>query len=96
MSGDGDHEYLSLGSLLTCGLAKAGQLGLGKATNMVATPTLVTSLEGDGLLVAKVSCGFHHTLVIACPPEASSFTSFVFACGWGDGGRLGLGDVSDE
>ena len=40
-----------------------------------------------------MSCGFHHTLVVAVPEYSTRvFTTSVLACGWGEHGRLGLGD----
>ena len=41
--------------------------------------------------------GFHHTLVIAVPPavakrESIVYSSSVYSFGWGEQGRLGLGN----
>jgi alpha-tubulin suppressor-like RCC1 family protein len=102
---DSANEVLSCGSLYVCGLSKAGQLGLGNITGtsssssskqqaaMVATPTLVPFFQSEGYRVAKVSAGFHHTLVIGVPIHAMRvFSTSVFSFGWGEHGRLGLGD----
>jgi alpha-tubulin suppressor-like RCC1 family protein len=81
--------------LILLGLNKAGQLGHGSGSSMVASPTVVKTLSNDGYRVAKVSCGFHHTLIIAVPVHAIRvFTTSLFSCGWGEHGRLGLGNVN--
>ena len=97
---DPDRDWLKSGSLYTCGLGKAGQLGLDFGATSSSdrlhqtVPTLVSSLEERGLRVAKVSCGFHHTLLLATPSAATrTFITQVLACGWGEHGRLGLGDA---
>ena len=127
----GDDVELLCGDLYVCGLAKAGQLGLGpskkggSSSSFVATPTRVSTLDnesdsqgGVGFKIAKVSCGMHHTLVLAVAqsswqtaaddglgggssrpstgtgtaPESCVAETAVFSCGYGEHGRLGLGD----
>lgn len=94
-----NENILTCGDLYTCGLGKAGQLGLGMGSEAksqresqvsgVAVPTLVQQLKNDGYRVARVSCGFHHTLLVATPIHAvRTQTTSVFSFGWGDFGRL--------
>lgn len=83
-------KYFTCGDVYTCGVGKAGQLGLGSNPAAVATPRMV-ALEGN-MKVAKVSCGMHHTLIIATPvPAFRIFTSMVYSWGFNESGRLGLG-----
>lgn len=97
---DDEREWLRSGSLYMCGMGKAGQLGIdfGRQSSSekfhLLVPTLVVALNEAGYKVARVSCGFHHTLILALPSMVvrSSFSTAVFACGWGEHGRLGLGD----
>lgn len=108
-------ENLLCGYLFTCGLNKAGQLGLGemnpsmsrfasKSQSVIATPTLVKYFEREGCLIADVSCGFHHTTVIAVPNNAVGnntrgnvcIETKLFSFGYGEHGRLGLGDEEDR
>jgi alpha-tubulin suppressor-like RCC1 family protein len=59
-----------------------------------ALPTLVSHFDSENLVLAEVSCGLHHTLVIATSSyrlESHRSTS-VYSFGFGDHGRLGLGD----
>lgn len=94
-------ECAAGGSLYTCGLGKAGQLGLGMDkiptsganAGCCARPTLVPFFETEGARVIKVSCGFHHTLTIGVPKQALRvFSPSIYAFGYGEHGRLGLGD----
>jgi len=79
------------------GLNKAGQLGLGNGSGSVTTPQWVAHLHTEGHKVAKVSCGFHHTMIIAVPIHAIRvFQTALFTCGWGEHGRLGLGDEDER
>ena len=93
-------ECAAGGSLYMCGLGKAGQLGVntekipmtGANAGFCARPTLVSYFEEEGARVIRVSCGFHHTLAIAVPKQALRiFSPSVFAFGFGEYGRLGLG-----
>eukprot|EP01035_Chromulina_nebulosa_P017202 gene17201-22722_t len=89
---------LRCGHLYTCGQTKAGQLGLGKPNNnshQINKFTHVSYISDEGYLCGKVSCGFHHTLVIVTPILKSTHIenpTKLFSFGWGDYGRLGLGD----
>lgn len=94
-------ESAAGGSLYMCGLGKAGQLGLGTDkiptsganTGCCPRPTLVPFFEAEGARVIKVSCGFHHTLAIAVPKQATRiFSPSVYSFGYGEHGRLGLGN----
>jgi len=88
-----NEDILTCGNLYTFGLNKAGQLGLNTANGQVATPTLVNALQSEGFKIARVSCGFHHTLIVGIPIHAVRvFITTLFSCGWGEHGRLGLGD----
>ena len=81
------------GDLYCCGLGKAGQLGLpGDGKKLTMRFQKVIHFESNNLLVAKVSCGFHHTLALACPRDGITFAPAVYAFGWNEHGRLGLGD----
>ena len=92
-----EEEILECGQLYTFGLNKAGQLGLGNGTGSVTTPQWVAHLHTSGYKVAKVSCGFHHTMIIAVPIHAIRvFQTALFTCGWGEHGRLGLGDEEER
>lgn len=95
-----DAEFVVPGELYTFGLGKAGQLGVeslpttGGHAGCAYKPALVKALERECMSAVKVSCGFHHTLIIAVPAAAGvmrGYSSFVFSCGWGEHGRLGLG-----
>ena len=87
--------------LLTFGVGRAGQLGHGD-TQVRYAPTRVeapaptaavtagaASWTGDGILA--VCCGMHHTVAVVA--LAAGGTG-VFAWGWGEHGRLGLGDTA--
>lgn len=88
-----NEDILTCGNLYTFGLNKAGQLGLNTANGQIATPTLVNTLQSEGFKIARVSCGFHHTLIVGIPIHAVRvFITTLFSCGWGEHGRLGLGD----
>jgi alpha-tubulin suppressor-like RCC1 family protein len=58
-------DTLMCGSLYTFGLGKAGQLGQGDLCQSSAVPLLVSSLNESGMSVARVSCGMHHTVIVA-------------------------------
>jgi len=75
------------GELYTWGNNAKGQLGLGKNTDMVFSPTLVESLASVPL--AGVACGGNHTLVV-------TRSGAVFAWGSNNHGQLGLGDLTDR
>jgi alpha-tubulin suppressor-like RCC1 family protein len=80
-------------SLYTCGLGKAGQLGNGQSIAMMRTPQLVSWFGDNGYKVAQVSCGMHHTVVLCIPVHAVRvFMTHIFTFGWGEHGRLGLGN----
>jgi alpha-tubulin suppressor-like RCC1 family protein len=91
--GEGANEFLTCASLYTCGQGKAGQLGMGLSLPGSRSPRVVPWFAENGFKVAKVSCGMHHTLVIGVPVHAMRmFSTAVFSCGWGEHGRLGLGN----
>ena len=75
------------GQLYTWGANSKGQLGLGTSSDMVFSPTLVSSLAGVPL--AGVACGGNHTLVV-------TLSGAVFAFGSNNHGQLGLGDLTDR
>ena len=91
---EGEAEYLVCGDLYTFGLPKAGQLGIPATTTKkcIASPQIVSFFPENGYRVAKVSCGMHHTVILAVPVHALRvFMTHVFTCGWGEHGRLGHG-----
>ncbi len=63
-----------------------GRLGIGN-DHAQTLPTLVEGL--NGLKIAQLTCGHHHTLVLT---EAGQ----VFSYGYGGNGRLGHGNEADE
>lgn len=99
---------LQCGELYTCGMNKCGQLGLGTSNandkkssntksnvrNFIATPKKVSYFDNSKYLVAKVSCGMHHTLILGVQLKERGVgaNTAVFSCGWGEYGRLGTGD----
>lgn len=88
-----DDEFLVCGTLYMCGLGKVGQLGMGNIRSPLMVPKEVTFFNENGLKIAKVSAGLHHTLVLAVPVHAvRTFITSIFSFGWGEDGRLGLGD----
>ena len=85
------------GKLFAWGEGRAGQLGLGMGTRLVATPTQVTqvttAMDDTGAEViapcppmARATCGLAHSGALA------RHGGQLFMFGWGDDGRLGLGD----
>ena len=73
--------------------------------NFIATPKRVAYFDcmrserdrAEPYVVAKVSCGMHHTLMLCIAvcqdkPISNPFKTSVFSCGWGEHGRLGTGD----
>lgn len=92
----------TIGDLYCCGLGKGGQLGLsiqlgqlphsGSNAGIALRPVLVPYFEEIGHKVMKVSCGFHHTLVITVPAQSHRiFSPTIYAFGYGEHGRLGIG-----
>ena len=68
--------------IYTFGCNDAGQLGIGSLSS-TAVPTLPQSLSTTPII--SVSCGVNHTVCVSRLGEAYSW-------GWGENGRLGLGD----
>lgn len=88
-----DARNISCGTLYTCGMGKAGQLGHGENVLSLNRPVEVSFMSDNGYKVTKVSCGMHHTLMIATPLHSIRvFMTYLLSCGWGEHGRLGLGD----
>jgi hypothetical protein len=99
-------NLVQCGELYTCGMNKCGQLGLGTSSNdkkssntksnvrnFIATPKKVDYFDNSKYLVAKVSCGMHHTLILGVKLRERGVGAHtaVFSCGWGEYGRLGTG-----
>ena len=85
-------DTLMCGSLYTFGLGKAGQLGQNDLCQSSAVPLLVSTLNDNGMSVACVSCGMHHTIIVALAAyNPRIFSPVVYSWGWGEHGRLGLG-----
>ena len=86
------------GDVYTCGQGKGGQLGLGEDIFETNIPTRIFSFHSLGYKVSRVSCGLHHTLVLAMNIHEnvtfhhSNPTHHVFAFGFGEFGRLGIDD----
>ncbi|GMH76781.1 hypothetical protein TrRE_jg909 [Triparma retinervis] len=80
------------GILYTFGSNKGGQLGTGDIVNRLSPAVVTCSAWRRGAAVARVTCGMHHTIAIAVtltnPPKRR-----VYAWGWGEHGRLGVGHV---
>lgn len=91
--GRGDTSY---GDVYTCGQGTGGQLGLGETILSSSTPARIGSLLSSGFKANRVSCGMHHTLILAINVYDSILSRLrqhsVFACGFGESGRLGLGE----
>ena len=73
--------------MFACGYNEWGQLGLGDTTDR-NTFTAVPALP-DGKVAKQVIAGNNHTMILA---EDCT----VFASGWNDDGKLGLGDNVDR
>ncbi|CAM9550853.1 unnamed protein product, partial [Choristocarpus tenellus] len=83
------HRHAALvtttGLLLTFGCGETGRLGHGDQMD-VSYPKLVQRLASARQAVVSAACGREHTLV-------SMASGQVKGWGWGEGGRLGLGEV---
>jgi hypothetical protein len=64
-----------------------GQLGVGDKENSVV-PTLITGLLKTKTVV-QVTAGYDHTACLTAD-------GLVFVCGFGDSGRLGVGDIESR
>ncbi len=52
---------------------------------------MLTYFNEIGMTVCRVSCGMHHTLVVAMPSNnARMFSTMLYSFGWGEHGRLGV------
>jgi alpha-tubulin suppressor-like RCC1 family protein len=90
------------------GLGKAGQLGLGSSIAKLCTPTKVCISSENSVSIKQVSCGLHHTLILTQSKlnmqhdirrrlSVDDITvNTVYACGYGEHGRLGLGDEENR
>ncbi|EGB10233.1 hypothetical protein AURANDRAFT_5485, partial [Aureococcus anophagefferens] len=90
------------GGVFTWGAGAHGRLGHGDGVSRVA-PTRVAFFPRRDATVRHVACGLHHTLAVAWEPKAGAYdapgdaialTARLYAWGFGDGGRLGTGEVS--
>lgn len=75
------------GGVFTFGYAASGQLGHGSTTECEVNPRKVFELMGS--TVTQIACGNKHTL--AYVPDSGN----IFACGSGEDGQIGTGDVVD-
>ena len=76
-----------------------GQLGNPASTvkPFVPTPLLCAFFPENGLKVCRVSCGTHHTIALAVPVHAIRvFMTHTYTFGWGEHGRLGLGNEENK
>ncbi len=72
------------GLLLTCGHGETGRLGHGDERSR-HFPTVVEAFVGRAEGVVFVACGREHTVAVGESGDA-------FAWGWGEAGRLGIGE----
>ncbi len=75
----------SIGNVYSFGDGGAGRLGHGDE-NSHAEPKLIESLSSENSIVQMSTCGRNHTIVVTT-------RGIAFGFGWGERGRLGLGDV---
>ncbi|GMH81023.1 hypothetical protein TL16_g08796 [Triparma laevis f. inornata] len=73
------------------GSNKGGQLGTGDIVNRLSPSVVTCSAWRRGAMVTSVSCGMHHTLAIAVVGNSHPVKRRVYAWGWGEHGRLGVG-----
>ena len=86
-----ERKGVRTGVLMSFGSNKGGQLGTGDIVNRL-TPSVVTcSAWRRGAQVTEVSCGMHHTLAVAVVGNTFPVKRRVYAWGWGEHGRLGVG-----
>jgi len=74
------------GLLLTCGHGETGRLGHGDEEDRVRPHVVMHLAHKLGLGVVTVGCGREHTVAVVDDGQ-------VFSWGWGECGRLGLGEV---
>ncbi|GMH51851.1 hypothetical protein TrLO_g2013 [Triparma laevis f. longispina] len=79
------------GTLMSFGSNKGGQLGTGDIVNRLSPSVVTCSAWRRGAMVTSVSCGMHHTLAIAVVGNSHPVKRRVYAWGWGEHGRLGVG-----
>ena len=75
------------GRVFGWGLNLFGQLGVGEKENIVV-PTLITGLLKTKTVV-QVAAGCGHTACLTAD-------GFVYVCGYGVGGQLGVGDTENR
>ncbi|GMH71603.1 hypothetical protein TrST_g1382 [Triparma strigata] len=79
------------GTLMSFGSNKGGQLGTGDIVNRMSPSVVTCSAWRRGAMVTEVSCGMHHTLALAVVGNSHPVKRRVYAWGWGEHGRLGVG-----
>eukprot|EP00163_Fabomonas_tropica_P003533 TRINITY_DN1302_c0_g1_i2.p1 TRINITY_DN1302_c0_g1~~TRINITY_DN1302_c0_g1_i2.p1 ORF type:complete len:2219 (+),score=807.59 TRINITY_DN1302_c0_g1_i2:52-6657(+) len=89
MIGCGSYHTAALtenGEVYTWGWGEDGRLGHGVEDNEL-TPRMVETLRGER--VVQVACGGHHTLALTDRGD-------LYAWGWGEDGKLGLGNRENQ
>jgi len=81
------------GVLMAFGSNKGGQLGTGDIVNRLSPAEVTCAAWRRGAAVCQVSAGMHHTLAVAVVGNANihPVKRRVYAWGWGEHGRLGVG-----
>ena len=84
----GSHTYIlkNDGSVWSCGLNDAGQLGLGDTTNRNTFTKVTTNISNDA---KQIVCGDGHTVILKNDGS-------VYSCGDNIYGQLGLGNTTDR
>jgi alpha-tubulin suppressor-like RCC1 family protein len=72
------------GEVYSFGNGSAGRLGHGDDNSIIEIPKKIEALEGGG--VEMIACGRDHSIV-------ATKNGLSFGFGWGERGRIGLGDV---
>jgi len=86
-------EGCRTGVLMAFGCNKGGQLGTGDIVNRLSPAEVTCAAWRRGAAVCQVSAGMHHTLAVAVVGNANAHPvkRRVYAWGWGEHGRLGVG-----
>ena len=79
------------GTLMAFGSNKGGQLGTGDIVDRLRPSGVTCGAWRRGAGVCDVSCGMHHTLAVAAVGSGRPLRRRVYAWGWGEHGRLGVG-----
>ena len=72
------------GDAYSYGNGGAGKLGHGDELDQIK-PKKITAFEGEDAIIKEAACGRDHSIILDTRGRA-------FGCGWGEYGRLGLGE----